>query len=82
MKLKNMKNVLVVTDNRSFYDSISVVLPPDEYCTTIASCGSEARRFIVSRDFDILIVHAPLPDEHGLSFAADFVDTSMGILMV
>ncbi len=82
MKLKNIKNVLVVTENRSFYDSITMVLPPDEYAATIATCGSEARRFIVSREFDILIVNAPLTDEHGLSFAADFVDTSMGILLV
>lgn len=82
MKLKNIKNVLVVSENRSFYDSITMVLPPDEYTATIACCGSEARRFIVSREFDILIVNAPLPDEHGLNFATDFIDSSMGILLV
>jgi len=82
MKMKNIKNVLVVTDNRSFFDSITMVLPPDEYTVTIASCGTEARRFIVSREFDILVVDSPLTDEHGLNFAADYVDSSMGILLV
>lgn len=82
IKMVGLKNVLVVSENKAFFDSIKIILPPDEFDLTLSVSGSEARRFIVTRHFDILVINSPLPDEHGLSFARDYVDTSMGILMV
>ncbi len=80
--MKGLKKVLIISENKAFYESMRIVLPPDEFEATLAVSGGEARRFIVSRDFDILVINAPLSDEHGLSFAADFVDTHMGILLI
>lgn len=82
MKMVSAKNVLVISESRTFLDSIKTVLPPDEFSLTHADSGSQARRLIVSRDFDILVINAPLPDEHGLSFASDYLDSSMGILLL
>lgn len=82
VKMINLKNVLIVSDNKTFFETIKMVLPPDEFEITSAENGSEARRLIVTRHFDILIVNAPLPDEHGLSFASDYVNSTMGILLV
>lgn len=82
MKMVDLKHVLVVSENRAFFDSIKIILPPDEFDLSLAESGNEARRFIVTRHFDILVINLPLPDEHGLSFAQDYVDSSMGILMI
>ena len=82
MKMVSAKNVLIISESRTFLDSIKTVLPPDEFSLTHADSGSQARRLIVSRDFDILVINAPLPDEHGLSFASDYLDSSMGILLL
>lgn len=82
MKMVGLKHVLVVSESRAFFDSIKMILPPDEFDLSLAESGSEARRFIVTRHFDILVINSPLPDEHGLSFAQDYVDSAMGILMV
>ena len=77
-----LKNVLVISENKTFFDSMKLILPPDEFAVEHTCSGGEARRLIVNRQFDILVINAPLPDEHGLSFATDYVDSSMGILLV
>ncbi len=82
MKLRSLKNVLVISENKTFFDSMKLILPPDEFAVEHTCSGGEARRLIVNRQFDILVINAPLPDEHGLSFATDYVDSSMGILLV
>lgn len=82
IKIKNQRNVLIVSESRAFFDNIKTVLPPDEFDTRYASSCGEARRFIVDRAVDILILNLPLPDEHGLLFAEDYIDSSMGILLI
>lgn len=82
MKMRGLKNVLVVSENKTFFDSMKLILPPDEFAVESAGSGGEARRLIVNRQFDILVINSPLSDEHGLSFASDYVDSSMGILLV
>ena len=82
MKMLSLKSVLIISDSRTFSDNIKLILPPDEFEISFASNGSEARRLIVTRHFDILVINAPLSDEHGLSFALDFIDSTMGILMI
>ena len=69
--MKNQRNVLIVSDSKAFFDNMMTVLPPDEFDTRYASSCGEARRFIVDRPVDILILNMPLPDEHGLLFAQD-----------
>lgn len=65
-------SVLVVSNQQKFNDALSFMLPPSEYypvCFTgnIAS----ARRQLLSRGYDLVIVNAPLPDESGTRFAID-----------
>ncbi len=82
MKMISLKHILVVSENKAFSDSIKMILPPDEFDITFAESGQEARRMIINQNFEILIINAPLPDEHGLSFAEDYIYTTMGILLV
>ncbi|MDR1831052.1 MAG: response regulator [Candidatus Fibromonas sp.] len=44
--------------------------------TTLQSCA-EARSVIMGRDFDLVIVNAPLPDETGESFAQSIASKSL-----
>ena len=53
------------------------------YMTTLRSCG-ETRRLLLERDFDLVIINAPLRDESGESLARQIVSkgTSQAILVV
>lgn len=64
------------------------------YFTEVLSCASfgdivgvatagEARRLLIERDFDLCIVNAPLPDEHGERLAERIAgDGSSGVILV
>ncbi len=80
--MRNTRNILIVSERRTFYETMHNILPPDEFEINYVQTGAEARRFMINRPVHILIVNIPLSDEHGLMFARDFVDTSMGILLV
>ena len=65
-------SVLVVSNQQKFNDALSSMLPPSEYypvCFT--SNFASARRQLLSRGYDLVIVNAPLPDESGTRFAID-----------
>lgn len=82
IRIKNLRSVLIVSENKAFYENILTVLPPDEFeIKHVLSCG-EARRCIQNRGVDIVILKMPLPDEHGLLFARDFIDSPIGIMLI
>ena len=65
------------------YDYIASLLPSDEFePPTLAASGGEAKRLLLSTDFDILVINAPLPDEFGLDFALDAAAGHMGVLLL
>ncbi len=80
---KPWRRVLVVSNGTQTYDYIASLLPSDEFePPTLAASGGEAKRLLLSTDFDILVVNAPLPDEFGLDFALDAVSGHMGVLLL
>lgn len=48
----------------------------------IASNGSEARRILIEKDFDLCIINTPLSDEFGTDLALNIVDKTMVQAMV
>lgn len=46
-----------------------------------ASSGGEARRMMLSGDWDILVVNTPLPDEPGYQLAMDAAQEGCGVLL-
>lgn len=65
-------SVLVVSNQHRFNDAMAPMLPPSEYypvcyCASIAA----ARRELLSRSYDFVIINAPLPDDPGTRFAID-----------
>ena len=65
-------SVLVVSSQQKFNDALSSMLPPSEYYPVCFTSNiASARRQLLSRGYDLVIVNAPLPDESGTRFAMD-----------
>ncbi|MDR3318525.1 MAG: response regulator receiver protein, partial [Clostridiales bacterium] len=61
-----MESALIISNSEksvTFYTEMLTNLLCTEIIS-VASCG-EARRLIIEKDFDICVIHAPLPDESG-----------------
>ena len=76
-----MESVLIVAaSDKSAHDYTRMVgLASIDQITTLQNCG-DARRLLLEREFDIVVIHAPLPDESGESLAKQIV--SSGITQV
>ena len=76
-------SVLVVSNQHRFNDALTPMLPPSEYypicfCSNIAA----ARRELLSRNFDFVIINAPLPDDPGTGFAIDAGNRSDTVVLL
>lgn len=64
-------SVLVVSTQK-FFETVSQMLPGSEYYPVLTvGNAAAARREMLSRSFDLVIINAPLPDEFGTRFAID-----------
>lgn len=65
-------SVLVVSSLRKFNDAITPMLPnSDYYPVCFVSNIAAARREMLARSYDFVIINAPLPDDFGTRFAID-----------
>ena len=65
-------SVLVVSSARNFNDTLVTMLPlTDYYPVTFVTNVAAARRELLDRSYDFVIVNAPLPDDFGSRFAID-----------
>jgi AmiR/NasT family two-component response regulator len=65
-----MESALIVSSTQKSIDFFTEMLNAASFShiTTLQSCG-EARRLFLERDFDLVIINAPLRDESGESLA-------------
>lgn len=65
-------SVLLVSANGKFNTALSALLPCSEYYPVdrVDNVGA-ARRLMLERSYDILIINSPLPDDDGMKLAAD-----------
>lgn len=77
-------SVLVVSSGSKFPASLRELLPEDRYAPLCAASSvAEARRVLLERPFDIVIISAPLPDEFGTKLALHIIDkSSAGVLLL
>ena len=77
-------SVLVVAAAAKFHVSLREMLPEDRYDPVCAAGSvSEARRALLERPFDIVVISTPLPDEFGTKLAMHVVDSSSaGVLLL
>ena len=65
-------SVLVVSSAQKFNDALTQMLPNSEYYPVcFVSNVAAARREMLSRAYDFLIINTPLPDDFGTRFAID-----------
>ena len=76
--------VLLVSASAKFMDSVLPLLPERSFSpVTKAPDVSSARRCLLERSYDLLIINAPLPDEFGTNFALDICQsTQTGVLLL
>ncbi len=77
-------SVLVVSSSEKFDRALSALLPEDRYGpVATASDVSHARRLLLEKSFDIVIINTPLPDDFGTEFALDVCENSAtGVLLL
>ena len=65
-------SVLIVSASRNFNTAMASLLPVSEFwpVSTVGSVAS-ARRELLERAFDMVIINAPLPDDLGSALAVD-----------
>ena len=80
-----MENALIVSGTDKFVGSLSEILNAAsvKQVAALQSCG-EARRLLLERDFDLIIINAPLRDESGESLSRQIAQagTAQVILIV
>lgn len=65
-------SVLVVSSLQKFNDALAPMLPgSDYYPVCYVSNIAAARREMLARNYDFVIINAPLPDDYGTRFAID-----------
>ena len=75
---------LVVSAAEKFNRSIEALLPRSRFCApVIVPDAGSARRSLSQKDFDILLINTPLPDEFGTELATDLCSrTALGVLLL
>lgn len=76
-------SVLIVSASEKFNTMIMSLLPIAEYypVTTVRSVA-EARRMLLSRSYDMVLINTPLPDDFGMHLAMDICsDSSAGVIL-
>ena len=63
-------HVLVVDDDRRLRDLLSTYLSKHGHRVTVAASADEARGFLESLAFDIIVLDVMMPGENGFTFAA------------
>ena len=65
-------SVLIVSASAKFNELIASVLPEGMYSPVVyAESVTIAKRSLIDRNYDMIIINSPLPDEQGSNFAID-----------
>lgn len=76
-------SVLVVSSVPKFNDILTQMLPGTEYYPVcFVNNIAAAKRELLSRNFDLVIVNAPLPDDYGTRFAIDACGKTGTVAMI
>ncbi len=77
-------SILVVSGSEQFDPVVKRSLPVGDFMTVdFLRSASSARRSILERYYDIVVINAPLPDDSGIDLAMDIVeDTNISVLIV
>lgn len=83
MEMQTVYSVLTVSANEKFNISLRALLNESKFSPvkTVSSVSS-ARRELLSRSFDLIMINSPLPDGNGIDLAVDICSqSSSGVMM-
>ena len=76
-------SVLVVSTSDKFLSSVSPLLPEASFFPIDrADSVSKAKRRLIDKSYDILLINSPLSDEDGCKLAIDFCGLSNGVALL
>ena len=77
-------SVLLVSGAEKFNSAVRPLLPEREFSPVVTVPDvSRARRALLERKFDLLVINTPLPDEFGTRLALDVCETTQaGVLLL
>ena len=76
-------SVLVVSASQKFDTSLKELLPESAYSPVrYESSISSAKRALVEREYDFVIVNSPLPDDDGIRFSIDTCGDKKTVVML
>ena len=76
--------VLVVSSSERFNATLATFLPEGTFSPmTVARSVNAAKRLLLDKEFDLVLINEPLPDDRGIKFASDVaIDTAAGVILV
>ncbi len=83
MEMQTVYSVLTVSANEKFNISLRALLNESKFSPvkTVSSISS-ARRELLSRSYDLIMINSPLPDGNGIDLAVDICSqSSSGVMM-
>ncbi len=76
-------SVLFVSASEKINNAVFDLLPKSKYAPVlIVSDISSAKRAFTEREFDLVIVNSPLPDDAGIRFAIDVCDSKNTVVLL
>lgn len=76
-------SVLVVSAAEGFTNALCELLPPSKYDPVRTATGiSAAKSALTEREYDHVIINAPLPDDAGTRFAIDTCNTKNAVVLL
>ncbi len=76
-------SVLLVSAARKINTALMSFLPGERFDpVTVVDTAGRARRTMTEREYDLVIINAPLPDEFGRKLAVDFCDGSERVVLL
>ncbi|MEA4895199.1 MAG: ANTAR domain-containing protein [Oscillospiraceae bacterium] len=80
---KAQSSVLVVSASQKITELFNELLPSGKFgpIFSVSSCG-EAKRMLISTDYDIIVINSPLTDEFGADFALDLVSNGSAAVLL
>lgn len=81
--MERVYSVLTVSRKESFADSLAFLLPEKKFDPVINfDSGAAARRAMIERDFDLIIIDFPLSDESGARLAIEAVRNRKSVALI
>ncbi len=75
-------SLLIVSAQVKFNESLKDIAAERGYSCELVTSISNAKRKVLDRSYDFILVNAPLPDENGVRFAADCSAGSCAVLLI